>query len=142
MFILLSLHASPWRHFPPLWARFLCPSTARSLTSCTSSRICNFIVVEITPPGIANIGWKFYIIFALLNAAFVPVIYCFFPETRGIPLEAVDYLFEKQGVTGGVLPRKEARELRRRLRADLERDAHLRDGEAEVVERCEAHVKE
>ncbi len=27
----------------------------------------NFLVVEVTPPGIANSGWKFYIIWAVLN---------------------------------------------------------------------------
>lgn len=41
----------------------------------------NFIIVEITPIGIQNIGWKFWIIFTLTNAIFLPVIYFFYPET-------------------------------------------------------------
>jgi hypothetical protein len=32
-------------------------------------------VVEITPPGVSNLGWKFYIIWAVLAATFVPLIY-------------------------------------------------------------------
>lgn len=31
--------------------------------------ICTFILVQITPPAIANIGWRTYIIFAVLNVS-------------------------------------------------------------------------
>lgn len=51
------------------------------------------MIVQITPPAIQNIGWKTYIIFAVLNATWVPIIYFFFPETKGLELEAVDALF-------------------------------------------------
>lgn len=30
------------------------------------------------------------------------MVYCFFPETSGLELEDVDYLFEQGGITGGV----------------------------------------
>jgi len=49
--------------------------------------------VQFTPPAIQNIGYKTYIIFAILNAAWVPLIYLFFPETKGLELEAVDHIF-------------------------------------------------
>lgn len=51
------------------------------------------MIVQITPISIENIGWRTYIIFAVLNACFVPVIFFFFPETKGLELEAVDALF-------------------------------------------------
>jgi hypothetical protein len=51
------------------------------------------VVVQITPISIQNIGWRTYIIFAVLNALWVPIIYVFFPETKGLQLEAVDRLF-------------------------------------------------
>ena len=67
------------------------------------------MVVQITPVGIANIGWKYYIIYAIFNglcfyilvasvidpclACFVPIIYFFYPETKGLELEDVDRLF-------------------------------------------------
>lgn len=51
------------------------------------------MIVQITPIAIQNIGWQTYIIFAVLNAVWVPIIYFFFPETKGLELEAVDRLF-------------------------------------------------
>lgn len=52
-----------------------------------------FLVVEITPPMITNIGYKSYIVFAVINFATVPLVYFCFPETRQMPLEAVDLFF-------------------------------------------------
>lgn len=66
-------------------------------TSC--NWIFNFIIVMITPPAIDNIGYKTYIIFAVLNASFLPVIYLFFPETKGLELEDVDRLFARDEAT-------------------------------------------
>lgn len=51
------------------------------------------MIVQITPIAIDNIGWRTYIIFAVLNSLWVPIIYVFFPETKGLELEAVDRLF-------------------------------------------------
>jgi hypothetical protein len=55
--------------------------------------IINFMVVQVTPAGIANIGWRYYIIYAIFNACFVPIMYFFYPETKGLELEDVDRLF-------------------------------------------------
>ncbi|KAJ5818835.1 hexose carrier protein [Penicillium riverlandense] len=52
-----------------------------------------FLVVEITPPMITNIGFKSYIVFAVINFATVPFVYFCFPETSKMPLEAIDLFF-------------------------------------------------
>ncbi|KAK0800183.1 hypothetical protein LTR75_008977 [Friedmanniomyces endolithicus] len=52
-----------------------------------------FLVVEITPVMITNIGYKSYIVFAIINFVTVPFVYFFYPETSQLPLEAVDLLF-------------------------------------------------
>ena len=52
-----------------------------------------FLVVEITPPMITNIGYKSYIVFAVINLVTIPCVYFFYPETLKMPLEAVDLLF-------------------------------------------------
>jgi sugar porter (SP) family MFS transporter len=55
-----------------------------------------FVVVEMTPPMITNIGYKTYVVFAVINFVTVPIVYLFFPETSQRPLEAVDLLFADQ----------------------------------------------
>lgn len=55
----------------------------------------NFVIVQVTPSGIANIGWKYYVIYAVFNACFVPVFWIFYPETKGLELEDVDRLFAR-----------------------------------------------
>ncbi|QRV72389.1 Sugar (and other) transporter [Ceratobasidium sp. AG-Ba] len=64
--------------------------------------ISTFAIVEMTPPAIDRIGWRVFVIFAILNALWVPIIYAFFPETANLSLEDIDHLFEKGGITGGV----------------------------------------
>ncbi|KAJ0271095.1 hypothetical protein CBS470a_013309 [Colletotrichum nupharicola] len=53
-------------------------------------QITNYVIVQITPIGIQNLGWKFWIVFTVLNAAFLPVIYLFYPETANRTLEDLD----------------------------------------------------
>ncbi|GLA26509.1 hypothetical protein AnigIFM63326_003669 [Aspergillus niger] len=52
--------------------------------------ITNFVIVEITPIGIQNIGWKFWVVWTVFNAVFSPVIYFFYPETANRTLEDLD----------------------------------------------------
>jgi len=68
-----------------------------------------FVVVKITPIAFDHIQWRTFIIFAVLNAAFIPVVYFFYPETRGITLEDIPLLFVKGGLTGGVATSKGGR---------------------------------
>lgn len=51
------------------------------------------MVVEITPPAINNIGYKTYIIFSIFNLIFLPIVYFYFKETKGLSLEAVDLVY-------------------------------------------------
>ncbi|KAL1404841.1 hypothetical protein Q8F55_008451 [Vanrija albida] len=64
-----------------------------SAISTACNWIFNYMVVQITPIGIKNIRYKFYIVFAVINACFLPPIYFFYPETAGLSLESVDKLF-------------------------------------------------
>lgn len=61
--------------------------------STSSNWIFNFMVVMVTPVAFNNIGWRTYIIFAVLNFAAIPVMYFCYPETRGRSLEEVDLIF-------------------------------------------------
>ncbi len=53
----------------------------------------NFIVVEITPPALQNIGYKTYVIFAVFNIVNAIFVWAFYPETAGSTLESIDFLF-------------------------------------------------
>ncbi|KZT65987.1 general substrate transporter [Daedalea quercina L-15889] len=61
--------------------------------STASNWIFNFVVVMVTGPSFASIGWKTYVVFASLNAFIIPVVYFFFPETAGRSLEDMDVIF-------------------------------------------------
>lgn len=63
----------------------------------------NYIVVLVTPIGISNLGWKYYLIYAVLNAVFVPIVGFFYVETAGLSLEQIDTLFESK-YSNGCLP--------------------------------------
>ncbi|KAL3458228.1 general substrate transporter [Aspergillus heterothallicus] len=83
-------------------------SRAMSITAA-SNWMTTFVVVKITPIAMDKIAWKSFIIFAVLNALWIPIIYFFFPETKGLSLEDIDYVFEKGGITGGVFGAKGGR---------------------------------
>jgi Sugar (and other) transporter len=52
-------------------------------------------VVQITPLGVQNLQWRFYIIWTLCNAAIIPVIYLFYPETADRSLEDIERFFRE-----------------------------------------------
>lgn len=58
--------------------------------------IMNYMVAEVTPSGIANLGWKFWIIWAVICASFIPFTYFFYPETANRSLEDIDRFFESK----------------------------------------------
>jgi sugar porter (SP) family MFS transporter len=57
--------------------------------------LCQFVVAQVTPPGTTNLGSRYWIIFAVLNACFVPIVYFLFPETNGRSLEEMDVIFRQ-----------------------------------------------
>ncbi|KIW64462.1 hypothetical protein PV04_09394 [Phialophora macrospora] len=74
-----------------------------------------FVTVKIAPIGIANLGWKFYIIFIVMCFIQLPIVWIFYPETNGLSLEEIDGLFVKGGEASEVL--SEASEKRHQLEA-------------------------
>lgn len=54
-----------------------------------------FVVAQVTPPGVTNLGTKYYIIYAVINFCGVLIVYFFFPETKGRSLEDIDHIFEQ-----------------------------------------------
>jgi len=57
--------------------------------------IFNFLIAEITPVGFNTIQYRYYIIYAAINAFIIPVVYFCFPETNGRSLEEMDEIFAR-----------------------------------------------
>ncbi|PLB54776.1 sugar transporter, partial [Aspergillus steynii IBT 23096] len=87
----VGLLAIPWL-LPAEYAPLAIRTRAAALATATNW-IFTFLVVEITPVSISNIGYRTYIYFAVFNFCFLPLIYFFYPETRNLTLEQVDRLF-------------------------------------------------
>ncbi|KAF8869218.1 general substrate transporter [Mucidula mucida] len=87
----------PWLY--PVEINSLNMRTMGAALATGSNCISNYVVVQATPPGIENLGWKFYLIWMAFNAAFVPLIYLVYPETSNRHLEDVDRLYrENEGM--------------------------------------------
>jgi len=86
---------------------------ARGAALAAAADFCgNFLVVEITPKSLENIGWRTYIIWAVLNLVNAFIVWLFYPETAGIPLEKIDLLFTGEA---GVLAEGEKQAFYRKL---------------------------
>ncbi|CAG8934666.1 unnamed protein product [Penicillium salamii] len=72
--------------------------------------ISNYAVVLVTPLGIGNLGWGYYVIYAALNAIFVPILWLFYVETARLSLEEIDAVFEKKFAAFPILPAFEVKE--------------------------------
>ena len=72
---------------PFMYAAEIAPAKQRAAVcgiSTAVSWIFNFLVAEVTPVAFTDVGWKYFIVYCVLNAAWVPIIYFFFPETKGM----------------------------------------------------------
>ncbi|KAJ5090893.1 hypothetical protein N7532_009577 [Penicillium argentinense] len=87
----VGLLAIPWL-LPAEYAPLAIRTRSAALATATNW-ICTFLVVEITPVSISNIGYRTYIYFAVFNFCFFPLIYFFYPEPRNLTLEQIDHLF-------------------------------------------------
>ncbi|KAJ7674399.1 putative MFS sugar transporter [Mycena rosella] len=91
--------------------------------STTSTWLFNFTVVEATPTGFNSLGYKYFIIYAVINWFLIlPTVYFLFPETQGLHLESVDRIFlESKNILD---PVRVAKELR--ARAVVEEDGGIK----------------
>ncbi|KAF2183850.1 general substrate transporter [Zopfia rhizophila CBS 207.26] len=98
LFVFNSFFAIGWLGMTWLYPAEITPLSIRApanAISTTANWIFNFMVVMVTPVAFANIGYKTYIIFAVINAFMVPCVYFFFPETAYRSLEEMDEIFHK-----------------------------------------------
>jgi len=85
----------PWMYAPEI--NSLRMRVMGGAAASASNWLFNGIVVTVTPIGLQNLGWKFYMIFVALNISFIPLVYFCYPETRGLSLEQIDHIFYGKG---------------------------------------------
>ncbi|KAF2820199.1 general substrate transporter [Ophiobolus disseminans] len=98
LFIYIAFFGATWLPLPWLYPAEVNPLKTRAKANAFSTInnwLWNFFIVMITPVLITSIGWGTYLLFAILNACFLPVIYFFYPETSGRSLEEIDLIFAK-----------------------------------------------
>ena len=98
LFIFNTFFAIGWLGMTWLYPAEIVPLRIRAPANAVSTSgnwIWNFMVVMITPVAFSSIGYKTYIIFAVINAAIFPTVYFFYPETANRSLEEMDVIFRK-----------------------------------------------
>lgn len=101
--------------------------------STSSNWMSNFLIVMITPPAFANLGYRTYIIFAVFNAALIPCVYLFFPETKGRTLEELDVVFASANAQG-ISPVKQSLTMPRLTGVELDQELVRYFGSPDDVE--------
>lgn len=69
---------------PFLYASEIAPVHLRAAVcgiSTAVSWLFNYLVVEVTPIAFATISYRYFIVFAAINASAIPVVYFFYPES-------------------------------------------------------------
>ncbi|KAF8539588.1 general substrate transporter [Trichophaea hybrida] len=85
LFLFIIFFGATWLELPWLYPAELSPLKTRTRANALSTStnwIFNFLIVQITPTMIASIGWKTYLVFAIFNLSFIPIIYLFYPKQR------------------------------------------------------------
>lgn len=96
----------------------------------------NYMVVQVTPIGIENLRWRFYLIWLFFLWASIPIIYVFYPETANRKLEDMDKTFN-EGLQAFVFLDKDAVSVRRPQRFV---EADLEEFEAVAIERKQTEI--
>jgi hypothetical protein len=96
MFLYFTAFSFGWITVPWLYPAEINSLSMRSkgaALATASDWLFNYVVVQTTPIGIHHLGWTLYLIYAVLNASFVPFVYYFIVETAGKSLEQIDRWF-------------------------------------------------
>ncbi|PWN36397.1 general substrate transporter [Meira miltonrushii] len=60
-----------------------------------SSYISNFMIGQVSPIAFKNVGWRYYLLFAICGFTNALTVYLLFPETKGRTLEEMDLYMEQ-----------------------------------------------
>lgn len=124
MFLFYGVNAATW--LGPSWAypAEILPLQIRE-KGLALGNVCywlfQFLIVEITPTALTNIGYKFYVVLACFNFCSTFIVYFCYPETKGQSLEELDFFFGRK--YGGVTE-DELRDLDKKVRQQMKEQVH------------------
>ncbi|KAJ5987752.1 hypothetical protein N7481_002962 [Penicillium waksmanii] len=100
IFLYAASYSIGFLGLPFLYASEIATTKMRSpimAVAVTGQWLGQFVVGQITPPGTVHLKNHYWIIFAVLTASFIPIVFFFFPETNGRSLEEIDDIFQQSG---------------------------------------------
>lgn len=100
-FLYTAFFGMTWLTVPWLYPVEIYPTKVRAkggAWSVVGWSIGNALVMEITPPMIAGIGWITFLIFGAFNFLAIPVVWALYPETCNKTLEELDVIFSTKSV--------------------------------------------
>ncbi|EXJ91290.1 hypothetical protein A1O1_04400 [Capronia coronata CBS 617.96] len=112
-----------WGPLTWLYIGEIFPSRIREIgvaTGAASQWLFNFVMSQITPHAIANIGWRTFLMFAIFNYAIIFYSYFLIKETKGKSLEEMEVVFG----TVDRLPSKDVDELEAQAEDDRPIEIH------------------
>ncbi|KIW29925.1 uncharacterized protein PV07_05710 [Cladophialophora immunda] len=112
-----------WGPLPWLYIGEIFPNRIREIgvaTGAASQWLFNFVMSQITPHAISNIGWRTFLMFAIFNYAIVVYSYFVLKETTGKSLEEMEIVFG----TVDRLPTKDDDEVESQAAHDAAREIH------------------
>ncbi|KAG2237253.1 hypothetical protein INT48_006657 [Thamnidium elegans] len=100
-FLYTAFFGMTWLTVPWLYPVEIYPTKVRAkggAWSVVGWSVGNALVMEITPPMIAGIGWITFLIFGAFNFLAIPVIWALYPETCNKTLEELDVIFSTKSL--------------------------------------------
>lgn len=102
LFLFIAFFGATWLPLPWLYPAELNSMSVRTqanaVSTCTNW-LSNFLVVQVLPTMTASIDAYTFLLFAIANCIFFPIIWIFYPETSGRTLEELDVLFAHAHIT-------------------------------------------
>ncbi|PIB00763.1 putative metabolite transport protein [Cercospora beticola] len=85
-----------WNSGAPVYCTEIFPTQIRTAGGAVStfwSFIIQIILAQASPTGLANVGWRYYIFFIVMNVVTAIAVWFWVPETSGKSLEEINELF-------------------------------------------------
>ncbi len=89
-------YSASWGPIPWVYLSEIFPTRLRSYgvgTGAATQWLFNFVITEVTPNAVSNIGWRTFLMFGIFCASMGVWGFFFVKETKGRSLEDIDVLF-------------------------------------------------